>query len=222
MITAVKSQAKNEYLDMSGKKITVYILNQVLEQLNNLKNGDSIQIRVDNYEAIDNDLKAWSRITGNQLELLEGETDFRIYKIDKNQDPVANKRFAIILSYKGMEELLSPLGFAWAAAVCGMDVYMYLQGPAVRILKKGYREKLSGLNSIFSRFARKNLSAIGHIPPQEKIMALKELGATFYLCQPSMDHFKVKKSDLIFKEVIIAEYVTFLEVLKNAEIKFFL
>jgi len=37
-----------------------------------------------------------------------------------------------------------------------------------------------------------------------------------------MDHFKVKNSDLIFEEVIIAEYVTFLEVLKDADIRFFL
>jgi predicted peroxiredoxin len=156
------------------------------------------------------------------LEFLNGEADFKLYKIHTEQEQVRSGKMAIILSNQGLEELLSPLGFVWAAAVSRMDVHIYLQGPAVRILKKGFVEKLNGFNSIFSGFARKGLRTIGHIPLRNKIMELKELGAKFYLCQPSMDHFKVKNSDLIFEEVIIAEYVTFLEVLKDADIRFFL
>lgn len=128
----------------------------------------------------------------------------------------------MIISEKGLEELLSPLGFAWAAAVSGMDVHIYLQGPAVNILRKGYKEKQKGLYSIFSSFARKGLTEIGHIPPQEKIIELHKLGAMIYLFQPSMDHFRVKKEELIFTDFILLEYVTFLEVINDSDIKFFL
>ena len=222
MTVAVKSQSNNDHMDFSGKKITAYILNEVVQQLKEIKKGETIKIKVDNYQAIDNDLSAWSRITGNPIEIIESKINFKIYQLEKKEDIISNKKFALIISDKGLEELLSPLGFAWAAATSGMEVHIYFQGPAVKVLKNGFKEKLKGFNSIFSGFARKGLSKIGHIPPQEKMKELKRLGAKFYLCQPSMDHFKVKKSDLIFSDIIIAEYITFLEVLNDSDIKFFL
>ena len=222
MTAIVKSQSTTDYIDFSGKKITAYILNEAVLQLNKIDIGETIKIKVDNYEAIENDLKAWSRITGNQLEILESDSNYKIFQLEKKREFISNKKFAIIISDKGLEELLSPLGFAWAAAVSGMEVHIYIQGPAVNIMKKGYKEKLKGFSSIFSGFARKGLARIGHIPPQEKIIELKKLGAKIYLCQPSMDHFKVKKSDLIFTDIIIAEYITFLDVLKDSDIKFFI
>lgn len=221
MTTMKKNTPENGYLDFTGKKISVFILNEVIKKLNESFNGGGVHLKVDHYEAIDNDLNAWSRITGTQLELLNSEADFKLYKIHNKQEQLRSGKMAMILSNQGLEELLSPLGFVWAAAVSGMDVHIYFQGPAVRILKKRFVEKLNGFNSIFSGFARKGLRTIGHIPPQDKILELKELGAKFYLCQPSMDHFKVLKSDLIFEDVILAEYVTFLEVLKDADIRFF-
>ena len=222
MTTISKSQSYNNYLDFSGKKITVYILNGVVNLLKELDTGETIQIKVDNYQAIDNDLAAWSRMTGNKIEVFENESNYKIYQFEKTKEVLSNKKFAIIISVKGLEELLSPLGYAWAAAVSGMEVYIYLQGPAVKIMRKGYKEKLKGFNSLFSGFARKGLAKIGHISPQEKIIELHKMGAKFYLCQPSMDHFKVKKSDLIFTDIITAEYITFLEVLNDSDIKFFL
>ena len=222
MTKAGKSQTNSDHIDFSGKKITAFILNDVVQQLKSLDKGETIKIKVDNYEALDNDLLAWSKLTGNQVGVLESNANYKIYKIEKIKDLKSTNKFAIIISEKGLEELISPLGFAWAAAVSGMEVHIYIQGPAVNIMKKGYKEKLKGFSSIFSGFARKGLLEIGHIPPQEKIIELKKLGANFYLCQPSMDHFKVKKSDLIFTDIITAEYITFLEVLKDSDIKFFI
>lgn len=222
MTATAKPQSTNDYIDLCGKKISAYILNEAVERLNEIDIGETIKIKVDNYEAIENDLKAWSRISGNNLEILEIDTNYKIYQLEKKTDPISKKKFAIIISDKGLEELISPLGFAWGAAVSGMEVHIYFQGPAVKVLEKDFKEKLKGFSSIFSGFARNGLSKIGHIPPKDKIKELKKLGAKFYICQPSMDHFRVKKSDLIFSDVIIAEYITFIEVLINSDIKFFL
>ncbi|MBF0202223.1 MAG: DsrE family protein [Desulfamplus sp.] len=125
---------------------------------------------------------------------------------------------AVVISNPGLEELLSPLGFALGAALGGIDVYIYFQGPAIKVLKSDFKEKLRGINWLFSGFARDGLSAIGHIPPQEKLKQLKELGTHFYACSPSMDHFGVNKNDLIFDNVIMAEYLTFMEIMNNADI----
>jgi len=222
MEAKVGKSSNGDCLDLSGKHISVYVLNEVIRQMNDPREEKTIQIKVDSYEALQADLQAWGRITGNPWELIESTEDYMIYRLERGQKPVSRKKFALILSNAGLEELLSPLGFAWAAAVSGREVHIYFQGPAVRILRKGFKEKLKGIGAPFSVFARKGLSSIGHIPPQEKLRELKNLGAKFYVCQPSMDHFKVKKPDLIFPDAILAEYVTFLEIINEADIRFFL
>ncbi len=102
-----------------------------------------------------------------------------------------------------------------------MEVHLYFQGPGVRTLARGHRPKLRGLNRPFTRFAAAGLDRAGHIPAQEKLRQLRELGAKFYLCGPSMDHFKVKKSDLIFNDVPIVEYLTFTAVMKEADVQLY-
>ena len=95
------------------------------------------------------------------------------------------------------------------------------QGPAVRVLAKGFTEKLHGPGRAFSRFARAGLAKAGHIPAQEKIGQLQALGAHLYICGPSMQHFNVAKTDLAFDDVTIAEYLTFMEIMANADIHVF-
>ena len=72
----------------------------------------------------------------------------------------ARARAATTISAPGLEELLSPLGFALAAALEGTGVSLYFQGPAVRVLVKGFTQKLHGPGQSFSRFARP-----GEVPP---------------------------------------------------------
>ena len=66
------------------------------------------------------------------------------------------------------------------------------------------------------------MAKAGHLPRQEKLEQPKELGARIYICGESMDPFGVKKSDLIFDDIIVAEYQTFLEVIDNADNYIFL
>ena len=76
-------------------------------------------------------------------------------------------KLAMVISDPGLEQLLSPLGFALAAALEGIDVHLYVQGPAVRLLTRGFRERLPGLKRPFSRFARAGLDRAGHVPAQD-------------------------------------------------------
>ncbi len=175
-----------------------------------------LDLETDDFEAIDNDIKAWCRQTGNRLMDQERVGRIRRYAIEKGPPRRSDHGLALILGSAGLEQLLSPLGFALGAALVGTHVSIYFQGPAVRVLARGFSEKLPGLNRPFSRFARQGLAKIGHLPPQEKLRQLQALGASFYACGPSMEHFGVRKEDLVF-EATIAEYLTFLEVMADSD-----
>jgi predicted peroxiredoxin len=52
-----------------------------------------------------------------------------------------DKKLAMVISDPGLEMLLSPLGLALSAVLSGQDVYLFFQGPSVRVLKKGFKAK---------------------------------------------------------------------------------
>jgi predicted peroxiredoxin/TusA-related sulfurtransferase len=209
-------------LDMRGKTITTFIAYETLRQLADLADGESLELVTDASEEMDNDLRAWCRTREQEL-TAAGRTDgSQQYLITKRPLRPSGKRYAAVISDAGLEELLSPLAFALAAALEGSDVSLYFQGPAVRVLANGFTERLHGPGRPFSRIARAGLARAGHIPAQEKLRQLQALGGHLYACAGSMRHFKVAKTDLAFNDVIVAEYLTFMETMARADINVFI
>ncbi|MFC1716834.1 DsrE family protein [Candidatus Poribacteria bacterium] len=212
----------DESIDVRDKTITTFIVFNAVMKLRDMSEEEVLEVVTDNFEPIESDIRAWCRMTGHKLlELEEGES-YQRYYIEKGLPQEKGKKLAVVISNAGLLELLSPLGFALGAALEDIDVYIYFQGPAVRVMKRGFKGNLHGLSRPFSGFARRGLAKVGHIPPQDKIRQLKELGAHFYMCGPSMERFGAKKSELIFDDVIVAEYLTFMEVMNEADIHIFL
>lgn len=215
------SAATATSLDMRGKTITTFIAYQSAGRLAGLADGEALELLTDASDDIDNDIRAWCRAVGHELVSAQRTGDFSTYVIKKTPARPPARRLAAVVSDPGLEELLSPLGFALAAALEGADVSLYFQGPAVRVLAKGFTEKLHGPARPFSRIARAGLTRAGHVPAQEKIRQLQALGAHLFACGPSMRHFKVAKSDLAFADVTAAEYLTFMETMARADIQLF-
>jgi predicted peroxiredoxin/TusA-related sulfurtransferase len=205
-------------IDMTGKTITTFILCNAHSKLRDLKEGDVLEIVTDTFEPIENDIGAWCRMAGHELVALEKGPDRHSYYVAKGSPRETEHKLGMVISDPGLEQLLSPLGFALAAALGGSDVHLYFQGPAVRVPRRGFSAKLSGIGRPFSGFARRGMAKVGHVPPQEKLGQLKELGAHFYICGPSMQHFGVKKDELIFDDIVMAEYLTFMEVMNKADV----
>jgi predicted peroxiredoxin len=180
--------------------------------------GEILELVTDNYKAIQNDVFAWTRMTGHKLRDHVEKEDYYIFYIEKSYTVARNSTLALVISGNGLTELLSPLGFSLAAALEGIDVYLYFQGPAVKVLKRDFKAKLKGFGRPFSKAAQNGMAKVGHVSPQDKLHQLRSLGAHIYVCAPSMDRYKVKQDELLFEDIIVAEYMTFAEILYNADI----
>lgn len=209
-------------LDLKGRTITTFIAYEAAARLGEMAEGDVLEVVTDDREPIERDLVAWCRAAGHDLRTVERDAAGLRFSIAKGVPPAKDRTAAFVISDPGLEKLLSPLGFALAAALEGDDVHVYFQGPAVRLLTVGYKAKLQGLGRPFSGFARKGMAKQGHIPPDEKLRQLRLLGARFYVCGGSMDYFKVKKSDLAFDDLPVVMYLTFMEVMDGAQVQVFL
>jgi len=167
------------------------------------------------------DLQAWCRTTSHELVGVSEEGESRRVRIRKGRPHQSGQRVAIVVSTDGLEELLSPLGFALAAALGGARVAVYLQGPAVHVLAPRFRARLRGPARPFSRFARAGLERVGHAAPAEKLRQLQGLGGRLYACGPSLEHFRVDPKRLAFEGVVVCEYLSFMEVMRQADVQLY-
>ncbi len=209
-------------VDGRGRSISTAILYEVARAMGGLRPGAVIEIRADVLPAVDSDIRAWCRTTGHELARVDEATDARVYAVRKASVLREQPAWAIVISNPGLEELLSPLGFALAAALAGSPVAIYFQGPAVRVLTGSFSEHLPGWKRPFSGFARRGLDKAGHSPPHEKLRQLESLGARLYICGPSMAHFKVAPDDLFLPGIEIVAYPTFVEQMNAAGVQVFL
>ena len=212
-------KAPDTELDLRGQTITTAIVWAAHQQLAGLGVGDEIALQTDPFPAIVPDLEAWCRATGHELvDVLRNGESWRV-RLRKGEPRRNEHRVAVVVSSDGLTELLLPLGFALAAALRGARVSIYLAGPAVHLLAPGFRAKLDGLARPFSRFARSGLEKVGHVAPDEKLRQLQALGAALYACGPSLQHFGVDPQRIVFDGVIVCEYLTFMEVMEQADVQ---
>ncbi|MBI9098015.1 MAG: DsrE family protein [Spirochaetaceae bacterium] len=209
-------------IDCKGKTISTFIIFYLFQGLSEIENDQYVDLIIDNTDYVKNDIVSWANYCDIQI-LSEEEIDGSIQiRFVKQSQINKGKSFALALAEDGLGELLSPLGFALGAALSGYDVRIFLNGPAVKIVEKGFKEKLSGFSRIFSGFARRGLNNIGHISPTQKLLQLKQLGAEIYICGPSADQFKLNRNKVIIEDVKYVEYMTIIPILAEADINFFI
>lgn len=213
------TESARETVDGRGKRITTFVVYEAKRRIEAMRDGDRLEVLTDDFEPFHADLEAWCRSTGHRL-LESGSADSGLrFVIEKRSRASVRKTLAMVVSVVGLEELLSPLGFALAAALEDIEVDLFFQGPAVRVLARGFRPRLRGWSRPFSRFAVAQMSKAGHLPPRDKLEQLRSLGARIYVCGPSMEHFKVAASELMFEDLRVVEYLSFMRVMAKAEIQ---
>lgn len=208
-------------LDRRGKTITTFVVFDAAAALEKMSEGEALEILTDEFEPFEPDIAAWCEATGHVLRTSEKTTEGHRFVVEKGSRETTQMSMAMIISSAGLEELLSPLGFALGAALEGIAVSLYFQGPAVRVLSRGFRPRLQGWARPFSRFAAAGMTKAGHIPAQAKLRQLQSLGARLYACGGSMQPFKVRREDLISDDIAIVEYLSFMAVMKDADIQLY-
>ena len=219
--TGAPTKAPGNELDLRGRTITTAIAWAVHERFAELDPGDAVELETDPFPAIVPDLEAWSRATGHELVDVRRNAESWRITLRKGEPRRNEHRVAIVVSSDGLTELLLPLGFALGAALGGAHVSLYLAGPAVHVLAPGFRPRLHGLGRPFSRFARAGLEKAGHVAPAEKLRQLQALGGALYACGPSLQHFRVDPERLAFQDVVVCEYLAFMEVMQQADVQLF-
>ena len=208
-------------LDRRGKTITTFVIFDAAAALDQIRDGERLEILTDQFAPFEPDFHAWCDAMGHRLILSEVTPEGHRFVVEKGPGKKTDRKLAMVISDPGLFELLSPLAFALAAALEGVEVHLYFQGPAVKVLSKRFRPRAHGWVRPFTRFAASGLNKTGHIPAQAKLRQLRSLGARFYLCGGSIEHYKLDPQDVIFADVPVVEYMTFMSVMRDADISLY-
>jgi predicted peroxiredoxin len=223
MSLAIAGEARErseDAIDVRDKTVMSYILFELATALHEKQTGETVQLVVADSAPLINDMAKWCVLSGNKLRKTVRDSGCVHMYIAKAARPARRgTSMTIILSRKGLDDLLMPLSLAISSATTGMHVTIFFQGAAVKVLERGFKERLSGLNAIFSGIARRNLKKKGHLPVQEKMRQLLSLGVRLYACGSSMDRFGVEEQDMAFPDVVRGEDVTILDRALKADIR---
>jgi predicted peroxiredoxin/TusA-related sulfurtransferase len=209
-------------LERRGRSITTFVVYDATVALRDMPEGAVLEIITDDFEPFRSDIATWAEEAGHRLIDVRTEGGALSSFVEKGSAPSKDTKLAMVISADGLEELLSPLGFALGAALEGINVSLYFQGPAVRVLTRGFQPKLKGWGRPFSRFAAAGMTKSGHIPAQEKLAQIRDLGGHLYVCGGSLQPFKVDPGDFVFDDLEIVEYLTFVAVMEKADIQLYL
>jgi predicted peroxiredoxin/TusA-related sulfurtransferase len=215
------AQSPVKKVDARGTHISTHLLYEVVEELMTLEEGETLELIADDFTALDTDIRSWCGVTGHHLVESQPIAGGVRYVIRRGDPVPTAHRMAVVVSSDRLEDLLSPLGFAVAAALEDLEVSLFFQGPGVHVLEWGFTPQLKGWRRVFSTIARRNLERIGHDHPHEKLRQIRELGGTIYACGPSLERFKIAEDQLVFEHVIVAEYPTFIGEMDGADISIY-
>ena len=115
------STATSTSLDMRGKTITTFIAYAAARRLAEMAEGQTLELLTDAGDAIDNDIRAWCRATGQELASAERGDGTCRYMIAQPSSPPPGRRLAAVISDPGLEELLSPLGLSGQSKIGSPD-----------------------------------------------------------------------------------------------------
>ena len=196
---------------------------EVIKALRGLETGAVVEVITKDDQGLLNDLGLWCRATGHELLGKQpGRGETRVL-IGKGEPARNDKTMTVVMSTASLDHAVLPLEKALAGAVLGMDVNVVFEGAAVRLLKRGYRPRLSGLaGRLFTAKVEAVMKdEIGWPLPQESILILQDLGARLYICSPSMFGYGVREQDLIVSTYTLGAVVTWADLLARSDIQVF-
>ncbi len=197
---------------------------EVIKALRDLETGSVVEVITKDDKGILADIGTWCEATGHELLDSQRQGDAEVRCLIRKGEPKRNDRtMTVVMSTASLEHAVYPLDKALAGAVLGMDVNMVFEGAGVRLLKRGYRSKLSGLvDGFFTPIMERVMNReIGWPLPQESIGTLEDLGANFYVCGPSMFGYGVREDELIVADYTIGAVVTWADLLARTDIHVF-
>jgi predicted peroxiredoxin/TusA-related sulfurtransferase len=197
---------------------------EAIKALRAVETGATVEVLSRDDPGLPTDVATWCEAAGHHLVASDRPAPGQALSLIRKGEPRRSGRsMTVIVSTASLEHVVYPLDKALAAAVLGMDVHVVFEGAGVRLLKRGYRPRLSGLaGKVFTAMVERVMNTqIGWPLAAESIAILADLGARFYVCGPSLFGYRVRQEDLAIKDYTVGAVVTWADLLARTDVHVF-
>lgn len=209
-------------VDVRGTWKPYRIAYEIIKAFRPLEGGSVLEVITKDDKGLLTDIGTWCEATGHELISSERRPEGELRVLIRKGEAKRNDRtMTVILSTANLEHAIYPLDKALAGAVLGMNVNVVFEGAGVRLLRRGYRARLSGVvGSLFTPMVERVMKErIGWPLPQESVRMLEDLGARFYLCGPSMVGYRVREDQLMVRNQTLGAVVTWADLLARSDVQ---
>lgn len=196
-------------VDARGIHLSVDLLESVAAGLDEVAVGDAVAVVADNFGPIDTDLRSWSQVTGHEVASATPSDGAMRYVIVKGPPLPMVHKLAAVVSSSEPDELAWPIGLSRAAALEGLEVSVFFRGDGVRVLSRFYQPRRS-FGDVLRRRKQPH--------PHGDVFRLFDHGAHIYACALSMEEHGITPADLLFDNIVVAEYATMMAVITESDI----
>lgn len=195
---------------------------KIAKEMKDLEHGALVEAITRYNQGFVQDVKTWAHATGHFFLGSEKKGDKLSLLVQKGEPKTNPRSLTVVLTTAALEHVLFPLAKAFSAAILGMEVNIVFESAGVRLLKKGYRSKLSGIGGLFTGVVEKLMKTeIGWPLPQESISMMVDLGAHIYVCGTSLEGYGVEEEELIVEQYTLEGVVTTVDLLAKTDIHLF-
>ena len=196
-------------IDARGIHASVDLLESVAAVLDEVAVGEAVAVVADDFQPIETDLRSWSQVTGHDVASKTSSDRAMRYVIVKGPPRPTIHSMTAVVSSDRPKMLAWPMGLARAAALEGLEVSVFFRGDGVRVLSRFFTPR---------RKFRHRLSRRRPPHPHGDVFRLFDHGAHVYACAVSMEENGITPADLLFDNIIVAEYATMMAVISEADI----
>jgi predicted peroxiredoxin/TusA-related sulfurtransferase len=195
---------------------------KIAKEMRDLENGALVEAITRYNQGFVQDIKTWAYATGHIFQGSEKKGDKLSLLVQKGTPKTNERSLTVVLTTAALEHVRFPLAKAFSGAILGMEVNIIFEGAGVRLLKKGYRSKLSGIGGLFTGLVEKLMrTEIGWPLPQESIKMMVDLGAHIYVCGTSLVGYGVEEDELFVEQYTLEGVVTTVDLLAKTDVHIF-
>ncbi|EKD12766.1 uncharacterized protein L3040_006918 [Drepanopeziza brunnea f. sp. 'multigermtubi'] len=202
------------------------VLSSLRQDLASLNPEDIAELVIRNNKGLFRDVCIWCERTGNDMIASEHANDnldvHCLIQKGEGMSLSGRRKMVVVVGTAELEKAVGVLEKALGGAVMGMEVLIWFEGSGVRIVREGYRPLVGGVfGRLWTRAVEGCLRKMGRPLPREAINILEELGASFFVCGPSLERFGVREEELSVKNFELGSIVMLVDMLDKADVALF-
>ena len=213
----IASQYSYNYED---EKTVPIVIKNVRNNLESITDGEIVTVKIGNYKPVRDEVLRYFEYAGHRIVGLEEGESSLTFQIQKGSTNYSGRSLAVLINHSDEKGMHQSLEAAWMAALSGMNVTIYVDGPAVKYLYTATQTSESEQKFLHKTNLNDRIKLIEGMSLDEKICRLNGIGVSVYADAKAMAQQKQSTKNGLCEYVKIDPMINYFSIIEQSEYQF--